>query len=263
MSQISSMFGNLPGMGTVTETYEAAITWGTVYNQVWWNGWIDANAIDSGNTGTTWRLRPGLVLGQVASTGRWTNYSATATDGSQVARAILAYGLRMQDVLTGLNTQKFYAILIGGSLKGANLLGLDLQARDQLGKWFIFDDILSSGFAPDWLGYQTKATSYQLLSTDNFYHFDNTGAVGAVTFTLPAIANGYKFGFRAVADQNLLVTSTEGSNIVATNNASATTISFQTGSGRIGGGFVVYSNAAGTKWFVDNYSAGSNTVTVA
>jgi hypothetical protein len=59
------------------------------------------------------------------------------------------------------------------------------------------------------------------------------------------------------------VASSEGSNLVALNNASASSVAFSTGSGKIGGGFRIYSNPAGTKWFVENASAGSNTITVA
>ena len=47
------------------------------------------------------------------------------------------------------------------------------------------------------------------------------------------------------------------------NNAVANSVAFSTGSQKIGGAFMVYSNPAGTKWIVINESAGSNTITVA
>jgi hypothetical protein len=261
MSQISSIIGNLPGMGQLVETYEAAITWGPAYQLLWWNGYIDAAAADAGNN-PTWKLRPGLVLGQKWATGTYTNYSPTATDGSQIASAILGYGLRMQDVLTGVNTQKFYALVIGGRVKGVNLLGLDQMARAQLSGKFTFDDNIPGNQFFDWLTFQTKTANYALVLTDNFSHFDNAGAVAPVTFTLPPIQNGLKAGFRVVADQNLLVTSFEGGNIVAFNKANASTVSFQTAGARIGGGVVFYTNAAGTLWYSDDMSIGANTVTV-
>ena len=258
MSQISSMLGNLPGMGTVVETYEAAIFWGNVYQQKWWNGWIDANAVDVGNTGTTWKLRPGLVLGQIAASGRWTNYSPTATDGSQVARAVLPIGLRMQDVLSGLTTQKFYAILIGGNLKGANLLGLDQNARNQLGDWFQFDDQLNT-MTPvaEWLFFQTRTANYQIVAlTDNQCLFDNLGATGEVDFTLPPITNGQKYGFQVLASQTLKVISHEGGNVVGT-----TLTQSSVSANAIGAKFAVFSNPAGTKWLVENLSSGTQTLT--
>jgi hypothetical protein len=61
----------------------------------------------------------------------------------------------------------------------------------------------------------------------------------------------------------MIVASAEGTNMVALNNLSATSVAFQTGSGLIGGGFMIYSNPAGNKWIVQNISAGSNTITVA
>lgn len=254
MSQISSIIGNLPGMGSLVETYEAAITWGPAYQLLYWNGYISANAVDSGNT-PTWKLRPGLVLGQQWSTGQYLQYSPTATDGSQIASAILAYGLRMQDVITGVNTQKFYAIVVGGRVKGANLIGLDNLARAQLSSKFIFDDNIVGNAPYDWIAFQTKTANYQLLSTDNFSMFDNTGAAGEVDLTLPPIANGYKFGLHCSVAQTFKFISTEGGNIVG-DTATRSTVSVAA----IGGGLLIYSNAAGTKWYVANYSSGSQTV---
>lgn len=261
MSLISSMYGNPPGMGVVQETYEAAFTWGPPYRLIFTNGWIDANAIDPGNT-PTYKLRPGLVMGQITATGRWTNYSATATDGSNVARGVLVTGLRMQDVFSGLNTQKFYAILIAGGVQTAKLLGLDQMAQSQMAPWFQFDQNLTGLNDFEFLNFVSKTANYQLLGSDNLTEFNNNGALGAVTFTLPPILPGYKFGFRVYADQNFLITSSEGGNIIALNNAVANTLAFQTASQRIGGGLKVYSNALGTKWEIINTSAGTNTITV-
>jgi hypothetical protein len=262
MSLIGSQFGNVPGMGTVIETFEQAITWGPAWGLRWWNAYINANAVDPGNN-PTWKLRPGLVMGIITATGQWTNYSPTASDGSQIAIGVLAYGLRMQDVLSGLNTSKFYAVIVGGGVKGANLLGLDNMARAQMSPRFVFDDNLLGNIDFEFLGFVTKTANYQVLASDNFVEFNNIGAVGPVTFTLPAIAPGYKYGFRVVADQNLTIASSEGANIVGFNNAVANTLAFSTAGARIGGGLILYTNQAGTKWFVENNSAGANTITVA
>ncbi len=260
MSAIFSQFGNLPGMGTPSTTYEAAMTWGPMSQLLWWNGYIASATIDSGNSPTN-ILRPGLLLGQITSTGQWTNYSPTATDGSQVAGAILPFGLSMLDYLTNTNQQKFIGIVVGGRGKGANILGLDNMARAQLTPKFIFDDNLFGNQWFDWPNFVSKTAAYQVLSTDNFTLFDNVGATGAVTFTLPAIANGYKFGFRVQADQTVTVASTEGTNIVTFNNASASSVAYSTGGSKIGGMFTVFSNPGATKWIV--IPSGSNTVTVA
>jgi hypothetical protein len=262
MSQISSLYGGLPGMGAVQETYEAAFTWGPWWRMIFTNGWIDANAVDVGNT-PTYRLRPGLVLGQITASGRWTNYVATNTDGSQIARGVLWTGLRMQDVYTGLNTQKFQPILVAGGLQTAKLLGLDLNAQQNLNQWFQFDQNLTGSWPAEFQTEVAKTASYSILASDNYTEFTNQGATGPVTFTLPAIGPGFKFLFRAYVNQNLIVTSNEGSNIIYFNNASASTLAFQTSGAIIGGGLLFYSNPAGTKWEVQNISIApqSNTIT--
>ena len=259
MSQISSMFGHLPGMGTVVETFEQAYCWGP-YPRYFTGAYIGATASDPGNT-PTWELRPGLVLGKQLSAGTWVNYSPTATDGSEIAAGVLTLALRMQDVITGVNTTKFYGIMVSGGVQAAKLLGLDNMARAQMSNQFYFDDNFAGNQQFPWQRFQTKQTNYQIVSTDNLSHFDNIGATGEVDFTLPPILNGYSFGFTAVANFTLKVISNEGANMVVLNNASANSVAFLTGSQIIGGSFRIYSNAAGTKWFVEDVSAGTNTVT--
>ncbi len=208
--------------------------------------------------------RPVVWLGQKTADGTWTNYAATNTDGSEVAAGVLITALRMQMIATGLNAARFYGVLVGGPVQAAKLLGLDNNARACMSDHFWFDDALNFP-GNHWFPYrrfQSKTANYTLVPSDNFSEFDNLGASGAVTFTLPPIANGYSFGFHVLANQNVLITSNEGGNVVALNNASASTVAFQTGSQLIGGGFLIFSNPAGTKWIVEGNSAGVNTVTV-
>jgi hypothetical protein len=266
MSQISSFFGNLPGMGSVTESFDAQTFWGIQAQLTIIGGEIASTAADPTNS-PTWRLRPGLVLGRIAASNQWVNYSATATDGSQNAQGILGIPLRMQDVLTGSNTPKYQPIVVGGNVKSALLVGLDANARIQLAANFKFDDQFTTYPNGAYWGpagrYVTKTADYTVVAADAFTEFNTLGALGAVNFTLPAIANGLVFRFRNMADQNMTVTSAEGSNVVALNNLTASSVAFSTGSGKIGGGVMVYSNPAGTKWIVQNISAGANTITVA
>lgn len=268
MSAFFDSWGNLPGTLPVVETYESTFRWGPAGLGLITGGVINANAVDSGNI-PTYELRPGLLLAQKTADASWTNYSATATDGSQIAAGVLLTGLRMQQILTGQTQAKFYGVLVAGPIKGSLILGLDAMARSQMSERFIFDDQLGfSGYHWfPWRGFQTKTANYQLLagapSTDNFVMFDNTGAAGEVDFTLPAIGPGYFFGFRVQTDQTLKVISTEGANMIAFNNNVANSVAFSTAGSRIGGVFHVYSNPAGTKWIVEDASAGANTVTVA
>lgn len=264
MSQISSVFANLPGITSAVESFENQVTFGIAAQLKWWSAYIASTTSDPTNS-PTWRLRPGLVMGKITASGQWTNYSATATDGSEVAAAVLGVGIRMQDVITGSNTSKFYAICTGGNVRAGNLYGLDGQARIAMAPNFTFDDTVGNnwqGFA-DWPRYQIKTADYTIVAADNFSMFTTFGGTGAVNFTLPAIANGYRFGFNNQADQNLTVTSAEGANMIALNSLVANSVAFSSGGAKVGGTFVVYSNVAGTKWIVETRSAGANTVTVA
>jgi hypothetical protein len=260
MALFGSSFANLPGMQGVVETFEQAFAWGP-YPRYFAPAYISAACADPTNS-PTWELRPGLLLGKQFATGQWVNYNPTASDGSQIAAGVLIQGLRMQDILTGVNVAKFFGVMVSGGVQGSKIIGLDNQARAQMAPHFIFDDNLPGNADYEWLSFVSKIANYSIQPTDNFTHFDNIGAAGPVTFTLPPILNGYKFGFRVVANQNLLVTSFEGGNIVAFNNAVANTLAFQTGVQLIGGGVELYSNAAGTKWYAVNYSAGTNVITV-
>ena len=257
---LTDSYGITPGLTTSRESYEAEFRWGSQFQGVFANALIDGATVDAGDT-PTFELRPGLLLGQVISTGKYKAYSPTATDGTEVAAAVLIEGLRMLD-FSNAAVDRFYAVLVGGPVQATKILGLDLNARQQMDK-FIFDDIFNipgNHWYP-WKRFQSKTASYTIVANDNFSHFDNTGAGGAVTFTLPAIANGYIFGFTGMVNQNLLVTSNEGTNMVLLNNASLSTAAYQTSGQIIGASFRIYSNAAGTKWIVENVSAGVSLVT--
>lgn len=252
---LNDNYGQTPGLSTTRETYENEFRWGSQYQGVYANGLISGAARDNGNT-PTYELRPGLLLGQIISSGKYVQYSPTATDGSEVASAILLEGLRMQD-FDGNNQDKLYAVLVGGPVQAAKVLNLDLMARSQMDK-FMFDDIfqMMGGHWFPWKRFQTKTANYSIVAADNYTLFDNVGAAGTVVLTLPAIANGYVFGLRAEAAQVLRFTSNEGSNVIGT-TATQSSVSVTA----IGGVIVVYSNPAGTKWIVEQ--RGTQTITAA
>lgn len=230
----------------------------SAHRQVWWGHEnlrileelpkIVSTAVDATNTPTT-DLRAGLVLGKVTSSGLWKQYDPAATDGSQQARGVLLSDLRMLNVTSGAVENKTGSILVGGLVKAAELIGLDSAARVQMARMFIFDDDFPGrGWGGAWANEVSKAADYTVVAADNMTEFV---ATAAVNFTLPAIGKGYRFKFRQQADANLTVTSAEGDNIVANNDASADSVSAQTASNKIGAAFTVYSNLAGTKWIVE------------
>lgn len=256
-----SGFGNVPGIGSTVETYESAPTWARHPMLLWAPGMFYSGALDPTNTPTT-TLRPGLVLGIITATGNWTNYSPTATDGSQVAQGILGVGLPMLDPFTSSVQAKQWGVIVGGPLQAAKLIGLDAQARADMSPRFIFDD---NYIGNQWFPVQkfvTKTADYTVLASDNLTFFDNFGASGTVNFTLPTLANGLSYNFRCRADQTLTVTSAAGNDMEAFNDLLASSVSFGSGGAKVGGEFQVFSNPAATRWIVRTLSAGANTVTV-
>ena len=250
-------YGIVPGMTTSRETYEAEFRWGSAWQGVFANALISGNAVDVGNS-PTFELRPGLLLGQQIATGLYLQYSPSATDGTEVASAVLIEGLRMLD-FSNIATNRFYAVLVGGPVQAAKLIGLDYNARQQMDK-FIFDDNFNipGGHWFPWKRFQTKTASYTCtLPGDNYSMFDNTGASGSITITLPPIANGYLFGFRCGAAQSIVVTSNEGGNMINSAGFSNTSVSITAA----GGVVVLYTNPAGTKWIVEQ--RGTATITAA
>lgn len=252
---MSDTYGMVPGLTTARETYEAEFRWGSQYQGVFTNALIDGNTVDSGSS-PTYELRPGLLLGQVTSSGKWKNYSKTASDGSEVAAGVLIEAIRMQS-FEGVATDRFYAILVGGPVQQAKLINFDNQARQQMNK-FMFDDIgqMMGGHWYPWKRFVTKTADYSIVAADNYTMFDNIGAAGTVILTLPAIANGYLFGIRCEANQILRFTSNEGSNLIG-----STTTQTSASITAIGGMVYIYSNAAGTKWIHEQ--AGTQTITFA
>ena len=250
---MTDSYGMVPGLTSSRETYEAEFRWGSQFQGVFSGALISGAARDVGNS-PTYELRPGLLLGQQTSTGKYLQYDPEATDGTEVASGVLIEALRVQ-TFEGTDQDRFYGVLVGGPVQAAKLLNLDNMARQQMDK-FIFDDIgnIQGHHWFPFKRFQTKTANYTIVGSDNYTMFDNTGASGTVVLTLPAIANGYFFGLRAQAAQVLRFTSNEGANVVGT---SATNSSVSVTA--IGGVIYIYSNPAGDKWIVEQH--GTQTIT--
>lgn len=257
---LTDVVGSGPGITTARETYEREFRWGPHALGLYYNGRISGAARDSGSD-PTFLLRPGLLLGQLTADGSFTTYSPTATDGSEVATGVMIESMRMED-FQGNNVNRVFAILVGGPVKAAKLINLDKQARQQMAGNFTFDDSDGVGYSIPgnhwfpWKRFQNKTANYTVVASDNFTMFDNAGAGGTVVLTLPAIANGYMFGLRCEANQVLRFTSAEGSNLIG-----STTTQTSASVTAIGGVVWVYTNAAGTKWIVEQH--GTQTITFA
>ncbi len=110
----------------------------------------------------------------------------------------------------------------------------------------------------------SKTADYTLVAADSGKRFDNTGAMGAVIFTLPAITTGLLFEFMVLADQNVTILSAEAGsspNIVAPNTLVAKSVGFVTAGDRVGAWIRVESGAGGAKWHLKKWCPSAMTIT--
>lgn len=258
-------FNALPGLQTAVENAERMFLWGKSDLVLLRSGVILSTATDKGNTPNT-TLRAGLVLAQL-STGKWTAYDPDASDGSQIASGILAQDVKMLS-LSGSVADRGGVVVVGGPVKGGQLLynapvasastltGLDQQGRSHFKGRVVFDDDLVGNAYP-WKQGIAKAADYTVLTTDNGTVFEAT--TGAVNFTLPAlldsnsnpVCKGMWFKFVNTVDANMAILRAGSDTMICKNNAAAVSVTFSTGSAKIGAIATVYTNAAGTKWIVE------------
>ena len=103
-----------------------------------------------------------------------------------------------------------------------------------------------------------KTADYTVLAKETGTLFTTEGATGAVTFTLPTIADGLSYKFINAEDVDMTVTGTANL-MVAFNDAEATSVAFSTDSAKVGGWVEVVSD--GTKWMAMTGGTG-NTLSV-
>jgi hypothetical protein len=268
MSSLSyEQFQRGPFIGNLVETSENSFYFGTHPLNVYVGGRVDGATRDSGNTVTD-VIRPGLLLGMVASTGKLKQWSATATDGSQFIFGILDNpGVKMQ--AGGADQDRFRGtimirglirpdrLLIGGNASyGISGNAYEYMIRKQLNDlgFMVQEDSAITGL----LGYgtqfgggfrlmQAKTADYTVKAWESGTLFTTRGAAGAVNFTLPATpSQGLYYGFYSAANQNLKVTAGTADTMVAINDLAADSVSFETASLKIGGMIEVYGD--GTGW---------------
>jgi hypothetical protein len=237
----------LPGIHETVEVAEG---------QVWWGGdanrpvvvpvFLDGAARDNGNTPTT-VLRPGLLMGIVTSTRKWKQWDPNATDGTEHIAGVLMYASQTQS--NGADADRWFGYaMVRGGLKAACLIipgsaspGINGSANElfvralltQSGRFILDDEFQGSPFG-GWQRVVAKTANYTLVEADNNTLFTNTGATGAVTFTLPTPRLGFRCGFFVAADQNVTVTGTPANSLVVLNNASATNVVVGTAGEKVG-----------------------------
>jgi hypothetical protein len=223
---------------------------------------ISSAARDAGSTPTT-VLRPGLLLGKVTSSGEFEEWDADASDGTQNIAGINRtditvldqYGTAVDRVPPSVYQRGVFMasqLLIQGSA----LVGHadEFLARRQL--WnagCVLDD--------DMFGYLAGGGSRVALVTgtaDTITAAENGTTLfynnaAAVAVTLPAIQPGLEYEIVRTADEELVVSSGEGDNIIMGNDLSADSVTFTTAGEQIGARVKVRSVYVGTtlKWLIE------------
>jgi hypothetical protein len=264
----------LPGIGTALQTVEGIVWWGRKEDQKVVNVFLDGATRDSANTPTD-LLRPGLLLGKVTSTGKWTTWSPTATDGSQHIAGVLMYSQKMQ--AAGSDADRFmgYAI-VGGTLKatgilqpGATSIGLSGATHEyliralltQTGR-FIIDDQVQGACFGGWQRVVAKTADYTVMVADNNTLFTTRGTVGAVNFTLPVMQDGLRFGFYNMEAQNMTLTASPADTLVVNGDKAADSIAALTTGAKIGAYFEVIGLSTGEALVISHaWVAGSTLLT--
>ena len=267
MSVVFQDYLRTPGPQAARDEVQQKLIWNKGALAVFDTGAIiDGASTDAGNTGATTTLRGGLLLGKVTSSGKLKPFGPTNSDGTQFVYGICPFDIKMVDP-DGNGQDRIVGTLIAGYVKNAAVVtttgALTAQARQQMRGRFWFDDDYGTppGLYFPVRGQNSQTASYTVLTSDNGSMLDNTGATGAITFTLPAIASGLVYTFVVVADQNVTISSNEGSNIIGPANAAASNIIFQTPGSRIGGVARLYTNPGATKWICELPTKAAVTVT--
>ncbi len=263
-----------PGMGTPLEevTNPYGSKWGQPFQMQTLPMLIDGAARDTGNTGYTDVLRPGLLLGKVQSTGKLTTWSPTATDGSNKIAGILIHAVKMQQA--GTNQDRFTGfVFVGGSITARGLLvpgntdyGIDgddeeYNVRAQMSPAFHFDDDPLGHLTGKNGGIMIATATATLSEIHNGSLVVVRGAAGAVTLTLPATAKrGLRYRIYNASDQNLTITAGTADTMVVFNDLTADSVALSTAGDLIGGSFEVIGD--GTGWLVIPSLFGSDGVIV-
>jgi hypothetical protein len=260
-------YGATPGLRTARTSDERVVyVRGDGFKGIWATSSkikIDSTNTDTGNTAFTNTLRAGNLISTEKASGNEYIYDPDATDGRQEAFGILEGGLSMLE--DGVSTEKGPTpVLVRGIFKEQNLIGVDAQARAQLARQGIQMDDPGNGdsFLTHPRGVWRKAADYTVLASDNGRLFVSTDA-GDIEFTLPSIAAGLSFEFLQLIDDEMLITSAEGDNIVLKNDPVASGISYTTDGDQIGARcrvLAIYTATSTLKWIVQELSAAAITV---
>lgn len=256
MLEFSSAYG-VPGIRASLETSENQFWWDRWQNQIWQHCIVNGAARDTGNTGYTTILRPGLLMALVSN--KLVAWDPTASDGSEKIFGVLGHSINMQ--ILGANADRYIAwVMVAGCAKSNRLLvpgqtsfgitngDYEFLTRAQLyGRILLSDDPMGNKMGTQRI--IAKTDDYSVVTTDNGTLFTNEGAAKAINFTLPAPDVGLRYEFHVVADYGVTVTAATAGQLIVFNDVAANSVAFST-SGDLIGGHITVIGLSSTKWLV-------------
>ncbi len=255
----------VPGVGAERTVAESEILWGADHarNAVLWKSSVISGASrDAGNTPTT-VLRPGLLMGKLDSNGKYEEWDADASDGTQNLQGILDVEMRAQDY-DATNADRVFRIMVArGPIKanqlliqGAAFVGHvdEFLARRQLvNAGFVFDD--------DPMGYlagRGARVSLEAATTDSLTASQNGMTLfysnaASVTVTLPAAKPGLEYELVRTADEEFIIVSPTADDVIVGNDLTADGVTVTTAGEQIGVRWRVRSVYVGTaiRWLIE------------
>lgn len=253
------------GVGAERSVTESEILWGADQARnaaLWKSAVISGTTRDDANSPTT-ILRPGLLLGKLTATGEYEEWDADVATGTQDIAGVLDTELRAQDY-DATNADRMFRVLVGRAplkarkllIQGSAFVGHadEYLARRQLdAAGFVLDD--------DPFGYKAGRGSRvaQVTGTTDALTADENGTTlfynnaASVTVTLPSIKPGLEYTLIRNGDEEFIVASAEGDNIIGINDLSVDSITFTTATEHLGAAVRVRSLYMGTtlKWLLE------------
>lgn len=270
-------YGQLPGIGSLNQTSEKAITWGRDADLLYFNSaLLKSTAIDAGATPTT-TLRAGLVLGRKTSDKLLYALDPDAADGTENYAGVLLRDISMLDA-AGVVEDKYAHVLRRGPVKAADILVQGTVLTSSVDEMLVRRMMLAAGceFDDDVMGQLGRLDPVQNLldsTTARVVTKADSGKriffsnAAAVLVTLPTIGAGHIYEFVRTGDEEIVVASAEGDNMIVGNDLSADSITFTTAGNHIGAIIRVEGVYVGTtlKWLVTLPPApfGTGTATLA
>jgi hypothetical protein len=236
----------VPGVGADRSVTESVILWGADQARngvLWQSAVISGAARDAGNSPTT-VLRPGLILGKVTTTGELEEWDADATDGTENIWGVLDTEIRAQD-FDATDADRVFRVIVGRApLKAGSLLVQGTAMTSAADEFLARRQLVAAGcvFDDDPFGYEAginPRVARVTGQTDTLTAAENGSLIlysnaATVTVTLPAIQPGLSYDLLREGDEEFIVTSGEGNNVIFGNDLSGSTITFTTAGNHIG-----------------------------